>query len=100
MDAALRPPSALLADQPRRLAQSRAAAGDVAAFELHRHRAAAARGSGGDGAAPPVAGTVGRVLIADHFGFPLLRRKKRLAIKDVARFPDKTKALRRRFGPK
>lgn len=91
--------SALLADEPRGLAQSRPAAGDVAAFELHRHGASAARRPARDGAASPVAGTLERLLFDDHFGFPLLRRKKRLAINGVASFAAKTKALRRRFGP-
>jgi hypothetical protein len=55
------------------LAQGRAAAGDVAAFELHRDGAFAARRSAGDGTASPVAGTLKRLLFDDHFGIsPLL----------------------------
>jgi hypothetical protein len=65
--------SALLADQPRRLAQSRPAAGDVAAFEMHRDGPPAARHPRRDGTASPVARTLERLLFIDrHFGFPLL----------------------------
>ena len=100
--------SALLADQPRRLAQGRPAAGDVAAFEQHRDGAAAARCPFGDGTAPPVAGTRQRLLFDDHGISPPCFRKKRLAINAIASFPAKTKALyhrrwlnrkRRRFVP-
>jgi hypothetical protein len=44
----------------------------VTAFEQHRHRAPAARRSGGDGTASPVAGTLVRLLFDHHFDFPLL----------------------------
>jgi hypothetical protein len=88
----------LLADQPRRLAQSRPAAGDVAAFELHRDGASAAWSAGRDRTASPVAGTLERRLFGYHLLSPRSPAKKRLAINAVASFPASTKALRRQNG--
>jgi hypothetical protein len=67
----------------------------VAAFELHRDGASAARSPGRDGTASPVTGTLERRLFGFHLLSPCIPAKKRLAINAIASFPASTKALRR-----